>query len=704
MVVAIQVSLCALPTRGKIPAPFTRQAARRSAEYERLSLMLEEHNPSLHQQFVTHAGSVMARTRLKGSDKKALQSFLKAVAADADVHPADKKAIQQFFKRGLSTGAKIGIGVGSAVALAALAAIAAREGISRSMRGALDFVGGLGGTSTVGAMTPVGGGGVAVSSHTPAGSNPHVKAGTLDGAGGSGGLTAGAGAGSGFSGPGGASSVMTEGVAGAGSGGGPGVGPLVGDVGPGGVRSAMTGAFPGAGRGAGASLVPSGRGDGSGEGVGAPIFRPQNSVVYPVEISSEAPLGQTCIFHATGVRAHAGHEINSSSARQFRIDKPNQDCFAISAVDPNKLRLVLADGAGTSSLPNTLYSIQHEDEWLSEMICINSGGNIAHDLVSSLIPGTVSILNVIALFDSSHLRFVDLKAQIAPFTTILDNPRASGSDKIKAAQKLEPYSSNKYFAGMAACLVVDINFIANKMVVVNSGDTGMMVIRNDGFMRHGPSLHPNLEGFANEKGKTGIGYDADRVDSQMVTYDLDGTEDFCVCASDGFWDVFLGPNQLFEPSDVDRYIAEFESGKRPSVNLDKWYSQSDISESRERSKRLAMDATIPAKLQDEYREQSNSKHEPISSRGLTLEAVTRVLKNSENPANDLKKMARTAGSNDDITVVVIDLRPLRSHRAHSAEASTMTAGVAGAGSGGGAPAVAGSGSGGSGDAPTAGER
>jgi len=175
--VTMQVSLCALPTRGKIPAPFTRQAARRSAEYERLSLMLEEYNPSLHQQFVTHAGSVMARTRLKGSDKKALQSFLKTVAADADVHPADKKAIQQFFKRGLSTGAKIGIGVGSAVALVALAAIAAREGISRSMRGALRVVG-RGGDAR-GVVPPL--------------TRPHLGG----GAGGSGGLTAGAGAGSG---------------------------------------------------------------------------------------------------------------------------------------------------------------------------------------------------------------------------------------------------------------------------------------------------------------------------------------------------------------------------------------------------------------------------------------------------------------------------------------------------------------------------
>jgi hypothetical protein len=176
----MQVPLCALPTRGKSHASFTRQAARRSAEYERLSLMLEEHNPSLHQQFVTHAGSVMARTRLKGPDKKALQSFLKAVAADADVHQADKKAIQQFFKRGLSTGAKIGIGVGSAVAtaaLAALAVIAARNGISRAMSGALRVVG-RGGDAR-GVVPPL--------------TRPHLGG----GAGGSGGLTAGAGAGSG---------------------------------------------------------------------------------------------------------------------------------------------------------------------------------------------------------------------------------------------------------------------------------------------------------------------------------------------------------------------------------------------------------------------------------------------------------------------------------------------------------------------------
>jgi integrin-linked kinase-associated serine/threonine phosphatase 2C len=198
MVVAMQVPLCALPTRGKTSAPSTRQAARRSAEYERLSLMLEEYNPSLHQQFVMHAGRVMTRTGLKSPDKKALQSFLKAVAVDADVHPADKKAIQQFFKSGLSTGAKIGIGVGSAVALAALAVIAARNGISRGMRGALGAVGRApvgpsshanvndlaaagGGAGSGGARSVMAG---AQSPHTPAGQSSHAKANDLAAAGG----------------------------------------------------------------------------------------------------------------------------------------------------------------------------------------------------------------------------------------------------------------------------------------------------------------------------------------------------------------------------------------------------------------------------------------------------------------------------------------------------------------------------------------
>jgi hypothetical protein len=206
----MQVPLCALPTRGKTSAPSTRQATRRSAEYERLSLMLEEYNPSLHQQFVTHAGPVMTRTGLKGSDKKALQSFLKAVAADADVHPADKKAIQQFFKSGLSTGAKIGIGVGSAVALAALAVIAARNGISRGMSGVLNVVG-RADSHERGATAPfksphLGGSGMAVaqSPHTPARPSSHPKANDSVGApsGGGAGSAAGApsGAGGGFDG------------------------------------------------------------------------------------------------------------------------------------------------------------------------------------------------------------------------------------------------------------------------------------------------------------------------------------------------------------------------------------------------------------------------------------------------------------------------------------------------------------------------
>jgi len=115
-------------------------------ESERLIAVLEEQSPELQKPFIENAGKILLGLKLKAADKKAIQVFLKKVATDADLLPADKKAIDRFFKRGLSTGAKIGIGVGSAAAMTALIAmaiVAARSGISRGMSGALKTVGGF---------------------------------------------------------------------------------------------------------------------------------------------------------------------------------------------------------------------------------------------------------------------------------------------------------------------------------------------------------------------------------------------------------------------------------------------------------------------------------------------------------------------------------------------------------------------------------
>jgi hypothetical protein len=89
---------------------------------------------------------------------------------------------------------------------------------------------------------------------------------------------------------------------------------------------------------------------------------------------------------------------------------------------------------------------------------------------------------------------------------------------------------------------------------------------------------------------------------------------------------------------------------------------------------------------------------------LLLQTLNQAKESGTNLSQVLVQLAQKYGSSDDITVVVIDLRPLRSHRAHSGEAYPATESVAGAGAG--APAGAGTGSatGGLGNTSTAGER
>ncbi len=109
---------------GQATSRLTTQSARRLAqrqvEYERLCVMLEEHDPSLHQQFKT----LLTQQTLQATNKKALAVFLQSVA-DSKISKADKGAVNRFFKRGLSRGARIGIGIGSGVGIAALIVAAA---------------------------------------------------------------------------------------------------------------------------------------------------------------------------------------------------------------------------------------------------------------------------------------------------------------------------------------------------------------------------------------------------------------------------------------------------------------------------------------------------------------------------------------------------------------------------------------------------
>jgi|GEM_PF-6659823 len=111
------------------PSAGLSRQMKRLHEYERLQRVLEESNPKLCEQFVLLSEKVMARAKLAAQDKKAIQAFLKKVASDQNVNQRDKKSITQFLRPGLSTGAQVGIGVGSAAAvIAALAVLVARYG------------------------------------------------------------------------------------------------------------------------------------------------------------------------------------------------------------------------------------------------------------------------------------------------------------------------------------------------------------------------------------------------------------------------------------------------------------------------------------------------------------------------------------------------------------------------------------------------
>ncbi|MEI7580395.1 MAG: hypothetical protein WCJ17_01215, partial [bacterium] len=127
--------ICVLCVPGFVSAVKQQQSAglsrqmKRLHEYERLQRVLEESNPKLCEQFVRLSEKAMTRAKRTTQDKKAMRVFLKTVATDQNVNQQDKKAIAQFLRSGLSTGAHVGIGVGSAAAvIAALAVLAARYG------------------------------------------------------------------------------------------------------------------------------------------------------------------------------------------------------------------------------------------------------------------------------------------------------------------------------------------------------------------------------------------------------------------------------------------------------------------------------------------------------------------------------------------------------------------------------------------------
>jgi hypothetical protein len=125
--------ICVLCVPGFVSAVEQQQSAglsrqmKRLHEYERLQRVLEESNPKLCEQFVPLSEKSMTRAKLAAQDKKAIGAFLDKVEADLNLNQQDKKAIAQFLRSGLSTGAKVGIGLGSAAAVIALISLVARR-------------------------------------------------------------------------------------------------------------------------------------------------------------------------------------------------------------------------------------------------------------------------------------------------------------------------------------------------------------------------------------------------------------------------------------------------------------------------------------------------------------------------------------------------------------------------------------------------
>jgi serine/threonine protein phosphatase PrpC len=719
-----------------------KRKLQQQSEYERLAAVLEEQSPDLQKSFIENAGKILLGVKLKAADKKALQTFLKTVAVDADLNPADKKSINHFFKRGLSTGAKIGIGVGSAAAMAALVAlvVAGRNGISRRVNGALEAFSGSGTGAALGAPVgaPTGTENARSGAHEQA---PHVPyaGGGSDSVAGAGLKSVPAGAASRLSsspvwvnpptlysdgtmhghikGPGGGINKVicppdtvngagvgahTEAGTDAGAGTGAGVGAvhedghasLTAEAGASGVSVAGAGAGAGGSEAAGGAAgsaagmtatLTAARPTNPIEGTdhGATVRNSQKFVEYGVEHSIAAFSEVRIQGVAGGLAAYVGHEVNPRGA-QDRIDRPDQDAFMVSISDGGVLRLAIADGAGGNNL-STLLLTGDSADWASVDYYLSSGGNAAQYLVNHFKQVNHHFNLWGGLFNECHTYLSANKESLSSALGILESPTSRGIMVDRAREQLQPFATAPYFGGMAAFLAVEINPRERKMYVANSGDTGMMVINRDGSMRHGPSLHPNLEGFARENGKTGIGYDADRIDCQTFEYDLDGTEDFCVCACDGFWDVFLGPNQLFPLSAAQKYQQEFVLGVRPSVNLSKWHSQAAIAQSRRTSAVLSKGNSVPFVLRQEYLDQHNSKHEPADNKGLTLEdvvtAIREEIQNGRNPSDKLKNMARYAGSSDDITVVVVDLSPLREASLDAAGGASTAVAHAGSGLG-----------------------
>ncbi len=315
----------------------------------------------------------------------------------------------------------------------------------------------------------------------------------------------------------------------------------------------------------------------------------------------------------------------------------DQDAFRIEALANGNLRVIVADGAGCSKL--YAFSASHVT---SDCVC---GGGAAGcrftDGGSGVAKASVaSIVAGLSLREGSD-RLRD--HWFEKYSNIMDQVYQfeHTDDRFFPAAQDEVFAHLYGGQSMVSCLELDFQNSQIRYAAV--GDTGAIGLRSaDRYEVIGSSEHTNLGGESNSKyvfgGELGS---LCTVSSQSLSF-TDCDYDFIIVACDGFWDAFKSG----KPSNYPGFVVQ------------------------------------PLPVEAVYT------------------AITQAIQAVSNPGQALAQLARSKNSKDDITVAVIDMRPLRLYRAHSGEAYPATESVAGAGAGSPAGAGAGSGSGGPGDTLT----
>ncbi len=595
-------------------------------ESERLIAVLEEQSPDLQKPFIENAGKILRGQKLKADDKKALGAFLKTVAADADLLPADKKAIDQFFKRGLSTGAKIGIGVGSAAAMTALiamAVVAAKSGISRGMSAALKAVGDAGARA---------GSGSVVTGHAPVPAPTHTPVGAI--------LVPYA-AGSSYY-PLDAEGSRLWYLAHNG-----------GAASADGARVSGSGQTPVAGAGAGAGSSSHARsGDSRVMKVAEFYFGADTPSLEVIGTSVLAvPQGLVRVGHLKNIKGRA-----------------DQDACLVDVLPDGALRICLCDGTGESPLDHVfateyLAAPLAEDHQQEEVILSEKKADPAAYVkiggagAATFIVNQVRKLSITPSCDKFNEIARLMHQQTDPIKRALDSSLAGD---VSAKREVFAARKNPLLGGSSAISSVVLSSDGRMVEWSNLGDSGAFFLTTDGKMMHGPSLHPNLEGFHYKNGTTRMGYDdLDRQceDVESFTSIVPENARYLVVACDGLMDCMKGPRRRITAEDHDAYEQGLRTRKRSSINTDKLYSEEEINAMWEYACGDPLDTGSPEWLKKEYGDCKEGLP-PITVRML-ISCLEQAKRSGHNPGQALADLARSKGSKDDITVVVIDLSSLR---------------------------------------------